>query len=354
MKVDTKKFLLLPQQIIPGYFTSGSYIRLIHPFQRLKELDSSFEYVVSETHKGGDFDAVFIERIFREDVDIEELNNLIQELRKNNKKIVYVTDDDFYDYFIERESNEKNFRQLSVVCLLARSADAIICSTEELANILCSFNQNVHVFYNYLSRRFVPDLRGELDGRRKTHGIDIGYMGTLTHLSDFRIVTNAIKEIMFEREDVKLHLVQVADPAELRKAMDPYDVIVHQPPNPSCVYEVFFPWFVNTMRWDISLAPLSDTRLNRCKSDLKVLDYAAIGSAGVFSNLTPYSHVQDRGLGLVVENTDEAWYSAIIKLINDLDLRTDIQAKSHAYLHEHRLLEDNVYKLGEIVNSIFA
>ena len=179
-------------------------------------------------------------------------------------------------------------------------------------------------------------------------------MGTLTHLSDFRIVTNAIKEIMFEREDVKLHLVQVADPAELRKAMDPYDVIVHQPPNPSCVYEVFFPWFVNTMRWDISLAPLSDTRLNRCKSDLKVLDYAAIGSAGVFSNLTPYSHVQDRGLGLVVENTDEAWYSAIIKLINDLDLRTDIQAKSHAYLHEHRLLEDNVYKLGEIVNSIFA
>ena len=352
MKNNTRKFLILPQQIMPGYFTSASYIRLIHPFQRLAETDSSIEYIVSETYNRKNVDAVIIERIFREDVDTDELNHLIHKLRKNNTKIIYAVDDDFYDYFIDHQSNKKSLRQLSVSCLLARSADAVICSTEELADILSSFNQNVYVFHNYLSKRFVPDLQCEISERRDKHGIDIGYMGTLTHLSDFLIVINAIKEIMYEHDDVTLHLVGVGDPKNLRQAMEPYDVVVHKPLDSK--YEAFFRWFTKQMRWDISLAPLSDTGLNRCKSDLKLLDYSAIGSAGVYSNLTPYAHVQEKGLGLVVENTDEAWYSAIMKLINDQDLRTDIQAKSHAYLHEHRLLENNVHKLGKIINSIFG
>jgi glycosyltransferase involved in cell wall biosynthesis len=352
MKTNTKKFLLLPQQIIPGYFTSASYIRLIHPFQRLKDIDDSFEFVVSETYNKKNVDAVIIERIFREDVDTDELNNLLYTFRKSNTKIIYAVDDDFYDYFIDHQPSKKNFRQLSVSCLLARSADAVMCSTEELADILSSFNQNVYVFHNYLSKHLVPDLRCDMGRGGDKRGLDIGYMGTLTHSSDFRIVTNAIKEIMYERDNVTLHFVGVGEPKNLRKIMEPYDVVVHGPPDSK--YEPFFRWYTKQIRWDISLAPLSDTSLNRCKSDLKLLDYAAIGSAGVYSNLLPYAHVQDRGLGLVVENTDEAWYAAIMKLINDSDLRADIQAKSHAYLHEHRLLEDNVHKLGEIINSIFT
>lgn len=351
MKTNTKKFLLLPQQIIPEHFTSASYIRLIHPFQRLSEIDSSIEFVVSETYNRKNIDAVIIERIFREDIDTDELKELIHKLRGNNTKIIYTVDDDFYDYFIDHQLNRKSLRQLSVSCLLARSADAVICSTEELATILSSFNQNVHVFHNYLSKRFVPDLQCEIAEGRDKHGTDIGYMGTLTHLSDFRIVANAIKEIMYEHDDVTLHLVGVGDPKNLRKTMEPYDVVVHRPPDSK--YEAFFRWFTKQIRWDICLAPLSDTGLNRCKSDLKLLDYSAIGSAGIYSNLTPYAHVQEKGLGLVVENTDDAWYYAIMKLINDPGLRTDIQAKSHAYLHEHRLLENNVHKLGEIINSIF-
>lgn len=345
-----KKILLLPQQIIPGYFTSASYIRLIHPFQSLAQIDGSFDITISETYQGGRYDAVIIERTYRDNFSTEELYHFVRMLKSQDTKLIYTADDNFQDYFIEGDTDEKNLRQLSIVCLLARSADAVICSTEMLSEIFGHFNQNVYVFHNYISKRLLSDTEKKPSHKENRDRVNIGYMGTLIHFSDFLVAANAMKEIMFEQGNVDLHFVGVGNPDGLREAMKPYEVSVHVPPDSK--YEPFFRWFTSEMRWDICLAPLEDTSLNRSKSDLKLLDYSAIGGAGIYSNLTPYEHLESEGLGLVVENTDDAWYSALSKLIDDPDLRRDIQTKSYTYLREHRLLEDNVYRLGKIMDSI--
>jgi len=316
----------------------------------LAEIDNSIEFVVADKYHQNNFDAVIIERIYREDVDTEELQEIVHHFRKNKTRVIYTIDDNLYDLFMEGCDHIKDARLLSAVCFLTRTADGVICSTDELAHIVREINQNTYIFPNYLTKRIVPDLRQEIGSRQDRTTITIGCMGTLTHLNDFRIVANAIKEIMFDYEGVSLEVLGLADPKDLREAMKFYDPLIRQPP--TYEYDVFFPWFVDNMRWDICLAPLADNPLNRCKSDLKFLDYSAIGGAGVYSNLTPYEHLGDRGLGLVVENTDDAWYSAIEKLINDPDLRTEIQFKAHAYLQEQRLLEDNIHKLRKIINLI--
>ena len=57
--------------------------------------------------------------------------------------------------------------------------------------------------------------------------------------------------------------------------------------------------------WDVAVAPLHDTAFNRCKSDLKFLEYAALGLPGIYSDVVPYKHaVRHEETGLLTENTD--------------------------------------------------
>ena len=42
---------------------------------------------------------------------------------------------------------------------------------------------------------------------------------------------------------------------------------------------------------DIFIAPLLDNLFNRCKSQIKFLEYSVLGVAGVFSRLEPYKSV---------------------------------------------------------------
>lgn len=346
------RILLLPQQIMPGYFTSGSYIRLIHPYQRLADARGEIRLTVRESYDDMDYDCVVIERIYREDCTPDEITELIRILRKKGAKIVFTIDDDYFDYFIENVEGEKTLRQLSTVCLIARQADAVICSTQSLADILENYNSKVYLFNNYLSRQYLKLSPATSKHRSSNGSVDIGYMGTLTHLSDFHIVTNAIKAILSEYSNVRLHLIQIAEEADLRKALDPYNAIIHKAPHLSCLYEVFFPWFVKNIRWDIGLAPLANTALNRCKSDLKLLDYAAIGAAGIYSRITPYKDIERNGRGIVVNNSDEDWYFGIKKLVDDFELRYSLQEKAQEYLMQERVLEDNIHKLGTIMNAI--
>lgn len=72
----------------------------------------------------------------------------------------------------------------------------------------------------------------------------------------------------------------------------------------------------------------------------------------VYSNFTPYKHIGVEGLGLVVENTDSAWYSGIRIHIEDVNLRCGIESRACSYLYKNRFLEDNIHELCEILKLI--
>ena len=85
----------------------------------------------------------------------------------------------------------------------------------------------------------------------------------------------------------------------------------------SLPYINFINWMQNEIDWDIAVAPLEDTNINRSKSNLKYLEYTALNIPGVYSNIGPYKEIGEKNTGIVVNNTPEEWENALINLIED-------------------------------------
>jgi len=77
--------------------------------------------------------------------------------------------------------------------------------------------------------------------------------------------------------------------------------------------------------FDIGLAPMLDDDFHRSKTNTKFREYGACGIAGIYSNVALYaSFVKDGETGLLAENRPEAWYHAMVRLVNDPELRARI------------------------------
>jgi glycosyltransferase involved in cell wall biosynthesis len=88
-------------------------------------------------------------------------------------------------------------------------------------------------------------------------------------------------------------------------------------------------------RPDVLLAPLDASRFSASKIPIKFLEAAAVGAAGIYSRLPPYTeHVRDGETGLLVENREEAWEAALERLHGDPELRRRIARNAAAEVRE--------------------
>ena len=63
-----------------------------------------------------------------------------------------------------------------------------------------------------------------------------------------------------------------------------------------------------------------DTPFTRCKSDLKVLDYSALGIPGIYSRVTPYAATVNHGeTGWLADNTTDFGRDALERRVTDGD-----------------------------------
>ncbi|WJH39065.1 hypothetical protein N7E02_19445 [Aliirhizobium terrae] len=79
--------------------------------------------------------------------------------------------------------------------------------------------------------------------------------------------------------------------------------------------------FTATEPADIALVPLLDSRTNNCRSDTKRIDVARMKAAAIFSKSETFDRCATDG-ELHVENTPDAWLSAIDILVKDQNRRT--------------------------------
>lgn len=88
--------------------------------------------------------------------------------------------------------------------------------------------------------------------------------------------------------------------------------------------------------FDIGLAPLADDLFHRSKTNNKFREYGACRIAGIYSNVEVYADcVRDGESGLLVSNDSESWYRAIVRLVEDADLRAGIERRARAYVEKH-------------------
>ncbi|MBI4743223.1 MAG: hypothetical protein HY776_00055, partial [Actinobacteria bacterium] len=101
---------------------------------------------------------------------------------------------------------------------------------------------------------------------------------------------------------------------------------------------------------DIGLAPLADTVFNRCKSDLKLLEYGILGIPSVASYTGPYIEPIDKGYVLKARNSKD-WIKQLRKLIQDKDFYNE-QSKRAKEFANSRILSDHIEERFNVYKEI--
>ena len=155
------------------------------------------------------------------------------------------------------------------------------------------------------------------------------YMGSYTHGGDFAHLLPALDALADERRDAfSLTLVGVASEVAER----PWLTRV-APPADAVSYPRFVRWLRAQGPFDAGLAPLAPTAFNLGKSDVKLLDYAALGLLPVVEDCDAY-RADPRF-------ADAAWYArdwraALADILDDRDRARTMAARARALLWNER------------------
>ncbi|MBN2146111.1 MAG: glycosyltransferase [Anaerolineales bacterium] len=331
---------------------SSPYLRLIQPFTHPRaavHLDTVFDM----TYRSQPADLVILERLWRPDVSLPHAQQLVENIRLSSAKFIYSLDDNFFDLVLENKGwPPPEFLPIVEFCM--RQADGVMVSTPALRQRLLEYNPHIAVVPNALDERLLisrcPARNIHFsDARRR---VVVGCMGTLTHDEDLLLILPALQAVCRRHPgQVEIQLLGVTRSLHTRAALDGLPARYINLPAEEAEYPLFMPWYTARMHWDIALSPLRQTPFNDTKSDIKFLDYAAIGAAGIFSDLLPYQDtVQHLENGWLAENTPAAWEEALETLITSPDLRQHIATQAYAYLYRQRIL---AHRAGDWLSTIY-
>jgi glycosyltransferase involved in cell wall biosynthesis len=332
---------------------SCTYIRLLCPLSH-PALAERIELTHGTAEAIPDCDLLVVERhvLWPYERQLDGFVRVLSRCRQRGVPVVYELDDNLLD--LHRDAPWETYPGDSlrgVVAFLARQADGVIVSTPAIAERLARLRSGALVVPNALDERLFGPVPEPLVSRSST--VTIGYMGTLTHEADLRMVLAPLRALL-RRHAGRVRLELVGGGAEERIASLfeglPFRMRNLGSEHP---YPRFVPWMRQQLRWDVAIAPLEDDAFTRGKSDLKYLDYAALGIPGVFSDVRPYREtVRHRETGLLAANEPRAWVEALEEIVSDGALRARLAEAATADVHGNRMLRTNAPRWSDAIESI--
>lgn len=254
------------------------------------------------------------------------------------KKIVV----EFDDYFrVEEDSPFKMIHNIhdapEMIQITMRIADMVVTTTEYLAEKFRKLNDNVRVCPNLMDmdRWDLPTLEND------TGRIRILWAGSMTHVKDVKTIVAPMKKILKDYPNVDF--ITIGDPRikELFKN--------ERVESSLGVHKSNYPKKLHGMRFDIGVAPLRDTLFNRCKSNIKPLEYGICKVPTVASDVEPYKHFGNHVL--IAKNSDE-WYKHLSYLIEGEYARKAIGEKMYRRIKKDYNLEENIGIFIEAYSSL--
>jgi glycosyltransferase involved in cell wall biosynthesis len=324
----------------------SAFIRLLRPLTH-PALCESLEVTSDLTYDGQDVDAVIVDRLWRPDISPSLAISLVENVRRAGVQLIYALDDNLLDLparqlpLVSQGKAWPTEEHIWVVHFFLRQADGVTVTTRALQERLLGFNPNMVVVPQALDERLLvgggpPSISSPFGQRRKV----IGYMGTLTHDDDLTMILPAL-HIIWERHgsEIEFQIVGGVGRVNTLQALKELPVRVVNPRPEEIEYPLFMLWFSSHLRWDIAISPLEDTPFNQCKSEIKFLDYSAIGAAGIYSQVPAYeSSVRHLETGWLAENEVDAWVEALEELLSNDRLRMQIAQNATRYLYAERIL----------------
>jgi len=250
-------------------------------------------------------DVVVLQRVFSH-LDME----ILLEARKQNKPVIYDIDDNLLDVPLSLgpiaelyadEGVRHNIRMFLTLATLVKT------STVPLAQALAPFTQNPPFVLSPMN----PDELYAPVRHSHDNVFRFIYAGNAENYHAVeKLAGRAIQRIMEDYGD-KVHFYFFGGVfRELRLGEKNATFIPLLP-----MHQYMKVLIASTA--DGAIACLEDSAFNRCKSNVKFREYGARGLAGLYSNIPVYAEwVEHEQTGLLVENTEASWYSAMKYLVD--------------------------------------
>jgi glycosyltransferase involved in cell wall biosynthesis len=323
---DRISVVVIPERFSGGAFTPCAYIRLLQPLDH-PAIGGDLAIVLADAQQALQYDADII-ATQRHAVDEPDLADaLIRHCRQRNITLLYDLDDDLLHIPREHPDAPLLRPKALLVSRMMRAADAVWVSTPTLAATLASVCADMRVVENGLDERLWVAAPRPASPRQGP--VRILFMGTQTHDADFTIVAGALARLHSAfGEQVSVDLLGVSSRDDLPKWVNRVPTSVHAMSG----YPGFVEW-VTQQHWDIGIAPLADTPFNRCKSSIKTLDYAALGLPVLASDRPAYrGSLADGPGGWLLPDDEDAWFVALVRLVQDAGLRRQLADGARASL----------------------
>ncbi len=206
-------------------------------------------------------------------------------------------------------------------------ADLVTTTNPFLADFLTPFNSRVVILPNCL-----PGEWWNIE-RRPGNSTRIGWIGGEGQRKDLEMVVGPLKRLLEPRRDVEFHLTLFED--------NPFEPKRQVKIIPSTRDLAGYPLLFSAI--DIGIAPLVDNDFNRCRSDLKVLEYSGAGLAFVASSTPNYRNSVKHGHNGLLAGSEEEWVESLAFLLDNPEERARIASEARRFA-EGRFIEKNVAK----------
>lgn len=201
--------------------------------------------------------------------------------------------------------------------------DRFVVSTEPLAEAYKGMVDDIRVVPNFIRR----DLWGELKPlRRQSKRPRVGWAGGISHTGDLELIFEVLKETSDEVDWIFFGMC----PEHMRPYIREFHggVPFHE-----------YPAKMASLNLDLAVAPLELNPFNDSKTNLRLLEYGALGYPVICTDFTPY---QGDFPVTRVKNDTKAWVNAIREHIADLDAAARMGDALREKVMQEWVLEDNL------------
>lgn len=267
----------------------------------------------------------------------------LNEMRaKHNFKIIVDTDD---WWEVSKDHPKYDYWRKSNVSLQIRghliNADAVTCTHERLADEVRHLNTKVYTIPNAIDYGV-----GQFKFRKQkqSNRIRLLYASTIMNYSNTAIIAGAMRKIK--------HLpIEVVIAGHHESPL--FDILINNLTAGKEIPYRLMPWadsktYMSKYVGDIGILPSKPTQFNSMKSNLKVLEYAALKMPVVVSEADPYL-----GMPATYFNGENSFVKRITELVEDAELRKDLGKKLYSWCKDNYSIKSMAESRMEIYKQVY-
>lgn len=272
-------------------------------------------------------DAIILQKAGGRHLSPELDQKMLTMVKKHSRKTIFEIDDDVARITKDQGPSDQELKSnpgfLARMHALMRASHVVTVTTDVLAVVMRDVNPNVAVVPNGVDLNLWGDPAKRPSGDGTTSPIRCGYLLSANHVADGKVLITPWKKIA-QRFPLVTFVLAGAFHWQLKEALGDRVEFV----NGVSIQD--YASFAKSLRLDIAVAPLTGTRFDQSKSNLKWLDGTALGVPMVMSNTGPYRASVRHGETGLLASDDRSWVKCIGSLVRDPALRQSIATAARA------------------------